>query len=106
MLSAGKAQAQVIWGGEAERYFRPGAYTPFDGQSWQVQYGYDTASPFILFGAGNTSANQLRYLDYADRLERAYKFGYPIPPSPYQSSPPTTTVYPQLGFGMGLLWRR
>jgi hypothetical protein len=103
--SAAIVQAQVIWGGEAERYFRPGTYTPYDGQSFQVQYGYDTGSPFLQFGAGNTTANQLRYLDYFDRLERAYKFGYPIPASPYQYTPPTATVYPQFGLGLGIFRR-
>lgn len=100
-LSAEKAQAQVIWGGEAERYFRPGAYVPFDGQNFQLQYGYDTASPFVQFGAGNYSGSQLKYLDYYDRVERAYKFGYPLPPSPYQCAPPSNTVYPRFGLGLG-----
>lgn len=103
-LAAGQAEAQVIWGGEAERYFRPGSYTPFDGQTVQMQYGYDTASPFLLFGSG-VSGSQLRYLDYADRLERAYKFGYPIPASPYDSAPPSSSVRPRLGLGLGLFWR-
>ena len=45
------AQAQVIWGGEAERYFRPGAFVPNDGIPTQIQYGYDTNAPFLQFGA-------------------------------------------------------
>jgi hypothetical protein len=104
-LSATSAQAQVIWGGEPERYFRPGAYTPFDGQNFQTQYGYDTASPFLMFGAGNITGSQLRYLDYADRLERAYKFGYPLPASPYQYTPPTGTTSSRFGLGLGFFRR-
>jgi hypothetical protein len=103
-LSATRAQAQVIWGGEAERYFRPGTYLPNDGQNFQVQYGYDTASPFLQFGNA-ANANQLRNLDYADRLERAYKFGYPLPAYPNQYTPPSSTVYPRFGLGLGLFWR-
>jgi hypothetical protein len=102
--TARTAHAQVIWGGEAERYFRPGTFLPFDGQSIQMQYGYDTASPFLLFGNA-ANANQLRYLDYADRLERAYKFGYPVPLPPTQCAP-STTLFPRLGLGAGFFWQR
>jgi len=101
--SAGTAQAQVIWGGEAERYFRPGSFVPNDGIPYQIQYGYDTNSSFLQFGA--TSGSQLRYLDYWDRVERAYKFGYAPPQSPYEYSPPSSTYYPRVGFGLGIFRR-
>jgi hypothetical protein len=101
----GNAQAQVIWGGEAERYFRPGTYLPNDGIIPQVQYGYSTNASFLQYGAGNFTGSRLNYLDYYDRLERAYKFGYPIPASPYQSTPSTT--YSPFGCGLGLgIFRR
>ena len=101
--SARIADAQIIWGGEAERYFRPGAWTPYDGQTDTQRYGYSTGTPFLYLAPG-TSGSQLNALDYADRVNRAYRFGYPMPPEPSKHTPPPAP--PRWRFGLGIFsWR-
>ncbi len=98
------ADAQVvIWGGEAERYFRPGAWTPYDGQTSMERYNYSTGTPSVYIAPG-MSGSQLYSLDYADRLSRALRFGYPLPPEPSKYTPPP--AHPRWGLGLGVFtWR-
>lgn len=100
------AQAQIIWGGEAERGFRPGTYTPFDGAPIMERYNYGTGSFFYL-GSSNLNSQRLNYLDYADRVERAYKFGYAVPRDPFSvpSAPPSATRS-RVGLGLGFFRAR
>jgi hypothetical protein len=104
-LTAERAQAQVIWGGETERYFRPGAYSPYDGQNYQQQYGYSTGQAFVYPFSGSNSASQLWALDHADRVGRAYKFGYAVPPEPGYA-PAAGTARPWFGLGFGIFRAR
>ena len=102
--SATIADAQaIIWGGEAERYFRPGPWTPYDGQPETQRYGYSTGMPSLYLAPG-TYGSQLNLLDYADRVNRAYRFGYAMPPEPSKYSPPPAR--PRWRFGLGIFsWR-
>jgi hypothetical protein len=88
-------------GGEYERALRPGAYVPFDGASYSQRYAYETGSFFYP----TMNPNQLIYLEYLDRLDRAQKFGYQLPRDPYA---PGGVIYEQRhgrgGFGL-FRWR-
>jgi hypothetical protein len=63
----------------------------------------------------NGDSRQLRYLDYLDKLDRAYKFGYPVPVNPYFDdnvpapepvvTPPNERT-PRWNLGGGLGWFR
>jgi hypothetical protein len=105
LILAGPAQAQVIWGGEAERGFRPGTSIPYDGESFPHRYNYSTGAFFYPWST--MDGRRLSYLDYADRLERAYKFGYQVPRDPFQTPPaPPSAGRVRVGVGLGLFrWR-
>lgn len=103
--TAQRAQAQIMWGGEYQRYFRPGVYTPYDGQTYSQQYAYSTGQAFVYPFSGGTSAGQLWALDHADRVARAYQFGYAPPPEP-GCAPSAGPVRPWFGLGLGFFSRR
>lgn len=96
------ASAQVITNGDIERGLRPGA-PPFT-EPWTQRYSYDLGqAPFYL----NGSSRQLTYLDYLDRVDRAAKFGYPMPVDPFFGGPPIPhpdpTVTPPRTFIGGMI---
>lgn len=108
-ISAGTASAQGFWGGELARGSQPGASVPYDGAPWTHRYNYDVGQP-LLYLNGTSGRNQF-YLDYYDRYERAYKFGYKEPIDPFvyglpasnpASTPNRTRVQVGVGFGR---WR-
>jgi hypothetical protein len=100
-INASSLQAQSIWNGGVERGFRPGTSIPFDGEPFSHKYGYGTGSFFYPLGTGtDMSGRHLNYLDYADKVERANKFGYPEPPDPFLQPPPRPSrIRYGLGFG-------
>src|SRR5262245_52502662 len=61
-----------IGGGEIDRYYRPGAYVPYDGAGRMHRINYDLGAPAFYFGY---DACRLSYLDYLDRLDRQAHFG-------------------------------
>lgn len=101
LASAGSAQAQIIWNGGVERGFRPGVSAPFDAEPFSHRYNYGTGSFFYPVVIGNMTGQRLNYLDYADRVERANKFGYPEPADPFHSPPPPP-CRTRVGVGFGL----
>lgn len=98
------AQAQLgFGGGEAERALRPGVYVPYEGAPFSHRYFYETGS--MLYYGFNT--RNFSYLEYLDRVDRAEKFGYRIPPDPFGHQPPTAGASrPLFGSGRGFLRRR
>jgi hypothetical protein len=75
------ASAQVITNGEIERGLRPGPRMPYDGSPQTLRYNYDLGGAFFYLGG---SGRQLSYLEYLDRVDRAERFGYRMPPNPYR----------------------
>jgi hypothetical protein len=57
---------------ELERYYRPGAYVPYDGAGLMQRYNFDQGGA-IFFGY---DGRRLAYFDYLDRLERQQHFGH------------------------------
>jgi len=75
------AQAQPAWSsGNLEWYLRPGVpYVHNDGTSFSEYYNFKstvTGTP-LLFGA---NPQKLWYDYYMDRVDRAQRFGYELPP--------------------------
>jgi len=88
--AADTAHAQIFIGGGAfERGLRPGYNIPSDGQPFSHRYGYTTGMSTFYFGHAGW---RMGYLEYLDRIDRAEKFGYPIP---WDSRYEFPTVYPQ-----------
>ena len=97
--------AQVITNGEIERGLRSRGPS-YDGEPYTQRYSYGLgAAPLYL----NGDARALWYLDYLDRVDRAEKFGYPMPIDPYFEGQPPVSIAPPgrvyMGFGFGG-WRR
>lgn len=103
-------QAQVITNAEIERglRFRGPA---FDGEPYTQRYSYTPGNGMIYFG----SANNLWYMHYLDRADRAEKFGYAMPFDPYfeetapvEEGPAVVEVAPPARVYIGgmRLWRR
>jgi hypothetical protein len=82
LAAAAPARAQMIWGGEYERAARPGAYIPYDAEPFSHRY-YNIGPNIYINGNGW----RLWDLEYFDRVERAYKFGYALPPDPFVGPP-------------------
>jgi hypothetical protein len=80
LAAAAPARAQMIWGGEYERAARPGVYIPYDAEPFSHRY-YNIGPNIYLNGNGW----RLWDLEYFDRVERAYKFGYALPPERFFS---------------------
>lgn len=92
-----------IGGGEAERALRPGVYVPYDGAPFSHRYAYEPGS-FLYYGF---NARNFNYLEYLDRVDRAEKFGYRLPPDPFGHTPPTAgPSRPLFGGGRGFFRRR
>ncbi len=96
------ASAQVITNGDIERGLRPGA--PAGSDPYSARYSYDLGqAPFYI----NGNSRNLAYLDYLDRVDRAAKFGYPMPVDPYFGGPPIPhpdpTVTPPRTFIGGMI---
>ncbi|MCI0460020.1 MAG: hypothetical protein L0Z62_23965 [Gemmataceae bacterium] len=79
-LTAAPANAQVFSSGEIERGLRPGPSIPYDGAGFSHRYNYRTEGILYL----NGSSRPLHILDYYDRLDRAERFGYRLPPDPFR----------------------
>ncbi len=80
-LMPAHAHAQNIGLGSIE-YLRntgPGYVTPEMQEPFSHRYGYQTAGGAAYIG---WPAGKFDYLEYIDRVERAEKFGYRVPPPP------------------------
>ena len=99
VCSAQPIHAQVLSGGaEYDRGLRYRNTTPYDGEPYTQRYSYGTGN--ILYFNGD--ARQLWYLDYLDRVDRAQKFGYPMPADPFETSGPASQPAVRVGgFGTG-----
>jgi hypothetical protein len=74
----------------------PGTYHPNDNTPFSHRYSYGAgAVPFC--GGGN-----MLYMEYLDRIDRAEKFGYQLPPPPDMTPP---CCQPRMGFGVGFFQR-
>ncbi|MFO0865506.1 MAG: hypothetical protein U0744_12800 [Gemmataceae bacterium] len=75
--------------------------TLYDGMPYTQRYAMGMEPPQMFFaGAGS---RRLIELDYADRFDRAVKFGYPLPDEPVYPAPRRQRT----GVGMGLgIFRR
>ena len=67
--SAQSIHAQVITSAEIDRGLRYRNTTPHDGEPFTQRYNYGLGGIVYL----NRSAQELWYLDYLDRVDRAYK---------------------------------
>ena len=67
----------------------------YDPDAYARRYSYQLGN-FSDFSMNNYSLSpeQLRYLDYLDRVDRAEKFGYPIPVDPYFKTPTAEQAAP------------
>jgi hypothetical protein len=96
-----RAQGLGIRWSEYDRQLAPGASVPYDGAPYSERYGF-YAGPAFYFGIGvgwgypNTRcvASEFDYIEYIDRVERAEKFGYRIPPPPRGWAPVWTKRQP------------
>jgi hypothetical protein len=86
-LLCGAASAQagplLYWWGNPDRGVQPGAVVPYGGAPFSHRYGYGAPTDFIPV----MPVDQFAYLEYLDRVDRAEKFGYPIPPNPFVRRP-------------------
>ncbi len=98
------ASAQVITNGEYERGLRYGGGVSFDNESYSARYNYSLGNANFYL---NGSSKQMVYLDYLDRVDRAAKFGYPMPVDPFFGGPPIPhpdpTVAPPRTFIGGMI---
>jgi hypothetical protein len=89
------AHAQVITSTEIERGLTYPGPSANGFESPSQRYSYKATTDAFIYANG--SAQQLRYLDYLDRLDRALKFGYRIPVDPYCASPaPVVETNPEV----------
>lgn len=65
------AQTTMHWGYDARRAARPGAYVPYDGESYSLRYNYPE-TPLFLVGSYGASIRTMAELDREERFE---KFG-------------------------------
>ncbi|MBX9680965.1 MAG: hypothetical protein K2X38_19590 [Gemmataceae bacterium] len=74
--------------------------TLYEGMPYTQRYALGMEAPQMFFaGAGS---RRLIELDYADRFDRAVKFGYPLPDEPVYPAP--RPRHPG-GFGLGIFRR-
>ncbi len=88
LVCAGVTQqvsAQVTTNGEIERGLRYGGGVSFDNESYTARYSYGLGDANFYI---NGSSKRINYLDYLDHVNRAAKFGYPMPVDPYFGGPP------------------
>ena len=69
-------QAQGLWSSDLDRGYRPGASALHDGAPFSHRYHY-YAGPVLYLGM---DSQQLWNLYHLDRLDRAERFGYRLPP--------------------------
>jgi hypothetical protein len=81
-VGVGSAQS---FGGRHDipRVYGPGARSPYD-EPFSHRYNY-YSGPALYF---NGDAREMWQQDYIDRLDRAERFGYPIPHPPVELSDP------------------
>jgi len=97
---AGHCQAQSTAGGFAPGfswYSPPGVYHPHDNAPYSHRYNYGV--PIAYPGCGE---REMLYMEYLDRIDRAEKFGYQLPPPPNLCEP---CGQPRVGFGVGFFQR-
>lgn len=75
----------------------PGTYHPNDNTPFSHRYSYGAG--VAPFGCG---AQNMLYMEYLDRIDRAEKFGYQLPPPPNLCPP---ACQPRVGFGVGFFQR-
>ncbi len=98
------AHAQAAFtNGQIEWGMRPDVpRVPYDGETYTQRYAYNVGAP-LMFGA---NPNYLWNLYWADRIDRAQRFGYELPPGLLDDSlPPPPPPQPRR-FGLGLGWFR
>ena len=80
------SHGQAIWDPNYPQTWPPGAYQPTNRDlPFSHRYGY-YSGPAWYFGM---SGRQAFYLEYLDRVDRAERFGRPIPPPPaFLTQPP------------------
>jgi len=61
------------------------AATPFDGMPYTQRYAMGLEPPQMFFA--NAGSRRLIEMDYADRFDRAVKFGYALPEEPVYPEP-------------------
>ncbi len=90
---ANLVNAQGFSSAEIDRGLQYRNTTPWDGKPFTQRYN-DSYSPNFYF---NSRSPQTYYLDYLDRLDRARKFGYPIPADPFfpEMNEPEASAEPQ-----------
>lgn len=96
-LSAGHCQAQFFFPA-FQRYTPQGTYHPSDNAPFSHRYNY--GAPIAYFGCGGQNMLAEEYLD---RIDRAEKFGYQLPPPPNFGNP--CCCQPSMGVGMGFFQR-
>jgi hypothetical protein len=62
-----------------DRGVEVGAVAPYGGAPFSHRYNFGTDIDFVP----GMPADKFAYLEYLDRVDRAIKFGYPIPPDPF-----------------------
>lgn len=95
-VSADVAQAQHFFPAFS-RYSYPGTYHPTDNAPFSHRYNYGV--PMAYFGAGGQN---MLVEEYLDRIDRAEKFGYQLPPPPNVCNP---CCQPRVGVGFGFFQR-
>ena len=75
---------------------------PRDGMTYTEWYSYNVGAP-LMFGA---NPNQLWYMYYMDKLDRAQRFGYELPEGFDVGPPPPNPPQRPFGLGLGLFHRR
>jgi hypothetical protein len=73
LAAAGQTSADTLslWGADAGRAARPGAYVPYDGAPFSHRYNYPEPSLFLWGSYGRN----FYLLEQLDRQERFEKFG-------------------------------
>lgn len=97
---AGRGLAQSTAGGFAPGFSwpsYPGTYHPNDNAPYSHRYNYGV--PIAYPGCGG---RQMLYMEYLDRVDRAEKFGYQLPPPPNLGNP---CCQPRIGVGVGFFQR-
>ncbi len=99
------AHAQAAFtDGYLEWYLRPDVpRVPSDGETYTQRYAYNVGAPLML----GANPNYLWNLYWADRIDRAQRFGYELPPGLLEDGPPPPAPPRprRFGFGLGLFAR-
>ncbi len=87
---AGPCHGQGIWDPSYPQAWPPGAYQPTNRDlPFSHRYNYYSGPAWYL----GMSGRQAYYLEYLDRVDRAERFGRPIPlPPPALSQPPRCRI--------------